>query len=99
MMESTYYMLGIERDKSPDLPPIVRNMSWFVILEDRMFGNTVKFPVYFDVKTGRYREPNEAILEEYYEAIGEPYERPDNSDVDKGFLESGSETDTPPWSY
>ena len=98
MMESTYYMLGIERDKSPDLPPIVRNMSWFVILEDRMFGNTVKFPVYFDVKTGRYREPNEAILEEYYEAIGEPYERQDTQEIDKAFIED-SKTETPPWSY
>lgn len=73
MMESTYYMLGIQRDKSPDLPDVVRNMSWFVILEDRMFGNTVKFPVYYDVETGKYREPDTETLMKYYEALGEEF--------------------------
>lgn len=77
MMESTYYMVGIERDKSPDLPAVVRNMSHFVILEDRMFGNTAKFPVYFDVRTGKYLEPSEEIKEQYYEALGQSYERQD----------------------
>lgn len=71
MMESTYYMWGIERDKSPELPAVVRNMSHFVLLEDRMFGNTAKFPVYYNVETGDYLEPDEVTLKAYHEALSE----------------------------
>lgn len=71
MMESTYYMLGIERDKSPDLPEVVRNMSHVVLLEDRMFGNTVRFPVYYDTETGEYLEPDQKTLARYHAALGE----------------------------
>lgn len=90
MMESTYYMVGIERDKSPDLPQVVRNMSWFVILEDRMFGNTVRFPVYFDVNTGKYLEPTQEILRQYYEATGEHHEE----NIDNDLKELEEETPT-----
>lgn len=100
MMESTYYLGGIERNKSPDMPEIVRNMSWFVILEDRMFGNTVKFPVYYDVETGKYLEPSEDIMEEYYAALGEPYERKDLDELKDFVPEADKEVDTqPPWDY
>lgn len=96
MMESTYYLVGIERDKSPGLPEVVRNMSTFVVLEDRMFGNTIKFLVYYDVETGRYLEPTEEILEQYYEAIGESYERKDQGVDDEkdiqDFIERTPET-------
>jgi len=66
--------MGIERDKSPENPEVVRNMSWFVLLEDRMFGNTVRFPVYYYSETGEYLEPDEKTLKEYYRAIGEDVE-------------------------
>lgn len=100
MMESTYYMIGIERDKSPDNEDVVKNMSWFVILEDRMFGNTVKFPVYYDVETGKYLEPSEDILEKYYAALGEHYERKDVEEDIKDFVpDTEKEVETAPWDY
>lgn len=100
MMESTYYMVGIERDKSPDNEDVVKNMSWFVILEDRMFGNTVKFPVYYDVETGKYLEPSEDILEKYYAALGEHYERKDVEEDIKDFVpDTEKEVETAPWDY
>jgi twinkle protein len=105
MMESTYYLVGIERDKSPGLPEVVRNMSHFVLLEDRMFGNTAKFLVYYDTMTGKYLEPSEDILEQYYEAIGESYERKSQTqgvteaDVED-FIERTEEgAENPPWAY
>ena len=56
MMENCYYMLGIERDKSATLSDIERNTSTFVLLEDRSFGNTCRFPVFYDGDTGSYLE-------------------------------------------
>lgn len=58
MMEKTYYMLGIERDKSPELPIEERNMSTFVLLEDRAFGQTGRFEVFYNDTTGDYLEPD-----------------------------------------
>jgi twinkle protein len=58
MMEKTYYMLGIERDKSPELPAEERNMSTFVLLEDRAFGQAGRFPVFYNEHTGDYLEPD-----------------------------------------
>jgi twinkle protein len=57
MMRSCYYMIGIERNKDPELPEIERNTSTFVLLEDRAFGNNGTFPVYYDNDTGDYLEP------------------------------------------
>jgi len=57
MMENCYMMLGIERNKDPDLSEDERNTSTFVLLEDRSFGNIVKFPVFYDKTTGDYLEP------------------------------------------
>ena len=57
MMRTTYYMLGIERNKDPELPKEERNTSTFVLLEDRAFGNSDKFEVYYDDVTGSYLEP------------------------------------------
>lgn len=58
MMEKTYYMLGIERNKSPELPEDERNTSTFVLLEDRAFGQTGRFPVFYNNNTGDYLEPD-----------------------------------------
>jgi twinkle protein len=70
MMRACYYMIGIERDKSPDLPDVVRNMSSFVLLEDRAFGNSGRFDVYYDKDTGDYLEPDMDVVEEYNELRG-----------------------------
>ena len=57
MMRSCYYMIGIERNKDPELPEVERNTSTFVLLEDRAFGNNGVFQVYYDNETGDYLEP------------------------------------------
>lgn len=65
MMRAAYYFIGIERDKTPDLPDVVRNMSSFVLLEDRAFGNSGRFNVYYDKASGDYLEPDMDVIEEY----------------------------------
>lgn len=57
MMENCFMMLGIERNKDPELDEDDRNTSKFVLLEDRSFGNNVTFPVFYDKTTGSYEEP------------------------------------------
>ena len=57
MMENCFYMLGIERNKDPNLEEAERNTSQFVLLEDRNFGNAGRFPVNYDATTGDYLEP------------------------------------------
>jgi len=57
MMENCFYMLGIERNKDPNLEEAERNTSQFVLLEDRNFGNAGRFPVAYDATTGDYLEP------------------------------------------
>ena len=62
MMENCYMMLGIERNKDPDLTEDERNTSSFVLLEDRTFGTTARFPVFYSIKDGSYLEPTIAHL-------------------------------------
>ena len=62
MMENCFFLLGIERDKDPDLSEEERNTSTFVLLENRSFGWTARFKVYYDAKTGSYLEPTIAHL-------------------------------------
>lgn len=56
MMRACYYMVGIERDKTLE-DEVERNTSTFVLLEDRAFGNSGSFPVYYNRETGDYLEP------------------------------------------
>jgi twinkle protein len=56
MMRACYYMVGIERDKTLD-NEYERNLSTFVLLEDRAFGMAGRFPVYYNKETGDYLEP------------------------------------------
>lgn len=56
MMRSCNMMLGLEGNKSPDLDVEERNMRQLVLLEDREFGQTGRFPLYWDVKTGLFNE-------------------------------------------
>lgn len=73
MMRNTYYMVGIERNKDPELTPKQRNTSWFVILDDRKHGRAGKFPVFYDTDTGDYLEPPQGFLESPYETLREWY--------------------------
>ena len=56
MMEKTHFMLGIERNKLAE-DEDEKNTSTFVLLDNRVFGYTGRFPVYYNDKTGSYREP------------------------------------------
>ena len=56
MMRTTYYFLGIERNKMEEDEDL-RNTSTFVLLEDRMFGNSGRFDVHYNRETGDYLEP------------------------------------------
>lgn len=66
-------MVGIERNKDPELTPKERNTSYFVILDDRKHGRSGKFPVFYDVDTGDYLEPPEGFLESEYQTLREWY--------------------------
>jgi twinkle protein len=71
MMRSTYYMWGIERNKDPDLSPKERNTSNIVLLEDRKYGRSGYFKVYYDQETGEYMEPPEGFLESSVDRLSE----------------------------
>ena len=55
-------MIGLEGDKSPmdsdgsERTLEEKNMRDLVLLEDREFGQTGKFPIYWDYKTGLFNE-------------------------------------------
>lgn len=66
-------MVGIERNKDPELPMKQRNTSWFVLLDDRKHGRAGKFPVFYDIDTGDYLEPPEGFLDSPYETLREWY--------------------------
>jgi len=57
MMRSCYFMWGLQRNKDPELDEIERNTTTFVLLEDRAFGNSGKFEVFYNKETGDYLEP------------------------------------------
>ena len=68
---STYYMLGLERNKDPDLPLKERNTTTVVILEDRKYGRVGTFKLFYDIETGDYIEPPEGFLESSCDRISE----------------------------
>jgi twinkle protein len=71
MMRSTYYMWGIERNKDPDLSEKERNTSTIVLLEDRKYGRSGYFKVYYNPLTGDYLEPPAGFLDSSCERIEE----------------------------
>lgn len=71
MMRSTYYMWGIERNKDPDLAPKERSTSNIVLLEDRKYGRSGYFKVFYNTKTGDYLEPPEGFLDSGIETLEE----------------------------
>ena len=60
MMRSCNMMMGLEGNKDPDLPAEERNIRSLVLLEDREFGESGKVRLYWDRKTGLFKELEEA---------------------------------------
>lgn len=56
MMRSCNYMIGIEGNKDPDLTDEQKNIRKIVVLEDREFGTSGTFQLYWDRKTGLFNE-------------------------------------------
>lgn len=56
MMRSCNYMIGIERNKDPDLDDELRNITNLKLLEDREFGEAGIIPLYWNKNTGLYQE-------------------------------------------
>lgn len=73
MMRSAYFLIGIERNKDPELPDKEQNTSDFVILEDRKHGRIGRFKVFYDRDTGDYLEPPEGFLESSFQTLTEWY--------------------------
>ncbi|OAM53355.1 hypothetical protein A7981_05575 [Methylovorus sp. MM2] len=57
LMRFGHYMFGIERNKDPELPEDERNVSTFVLLKDREYGNVGRFEITYNPKTDKYLEP------------------------------------------
>jgi twinkle protein len=49
-------MLGLQGDKSPDLPEAQRNLRELVLLEDREFGQSGKYGLYWDSETQLFNQ-------------------------------------------
>ena len=56
MMRSCNMMLGIEGNKDEALPDEIKNIRNLVLLEDREFGETGRFPVYWSKNTTLFQE-------------------------------------------
>lgn len=56
MMRSCNYMFGLKGNKSPNLSVNEKNMRNLVLLEDREFGQTGEFQLYWDMNTGLFNE-------------------------------------------
>lgn len=56
MARSCNLMLGLEGNRDPNLSVEERNLRTLVLLEDREYGETGKFPLYWDNKTGLFNE-------------------------------------------
>lgn len=56
MARSCNLMLGLEGNRDPNLPPEERNIRTLVLLEDREFGETGRYKLYWDKITGLFNE-------------------------------------------
>lgn len=56
MARSCNLMLGLEGNRDPGLKPEERNMRTLVLLEDREFGQTGRYGLYWDAATGLFNE-------------------------------------------
>jgi len=56
MARSCNIMLGLQGNRDPALPPDERNLRTLILLEDREFGETGRFGLYWDRNTGLFNE-------------------------------------------
>lgn len=56
MARSCNLMLGLEGNRDPNLAPDQKNIRTLVLLEDREFGETGRFKLYWDRNTGLFNE-------------------------------------------
>ncbi len=49
-------MLGLLGNKDADLPEEIRNTREIRVLEDRMWGSSGKYPLFYNKNTGLFRE-------------------------------------------
>lgn len=56
MMRSCTMMLGLEGNKDPDIPEEQRNVRHLKLLEDREFGETGVFPLWWNKETSLFKE-------------------------------------------
>lgn len=56
MMRSCNLMIGIEGNKDDELPDEIRNIRHLKLLEDREFGETGTFPLYWSKETTLFQE-------------------------------------------
>lgn len=56
MMRSCNLMIGIEGNKDPELSDEIRNIRTIKLLEDREFGETGTFPIYWNRETTLFQE-------------------------------------------
>lgn len=56
MIKWSNYIIGLERNKDPDLPEYERNTTTVVLLKDREFGNVGKFRIFYNKETGDLTE-------------------------------------------
>lgn len=56
MARSCNLMLGLEGNRSPDLQAEERNLRSLVLLEDREFGESGRYKLYWDKETGLFNE-------------------------------------------
>lgn len=57
LMRFGNYMLGIERNKDPELSEDERNLASLVLLKDREYGSVGRIPLYYNAKTDQFLEP------------------------------------------
>jgi len=56
MARSCNIMLGLQGNRDPGLKPEERNMRTLILLEDREFGQTGRYGLYWDSNTGLFNE-------------------------------------------
>lgn len=58
LMRFGNYMLGLERNKDPDLPEEERNLAELVLLKDREYGNVGRIQIRYYPDTDKFMEPD-----------------------------------------
>jgi twinkle protein len=58
MARSCNLMLGLEGNRDPNLSNEEKNLRTLVLLEDREFGQTGRFKLFWDERTGLFNEIN-----------------------------------------